>query len=166
MRIMHKTSLAGDPASAACTRQSDAALSGLTRPNRRGALLVEVIVGCVMLGVFLVAVVPMVTWVRTSRLTAESQQVAVNELANLMEHVAALPPADRTEEGLRQLTLSRSALAVLDDASLTVAIQPSEQLSDLQQVTLSLTWTDHAGQQVRPVRLSAWFADADKEPTQ
>jgi Tfp pilus assembly protein PilV len=155
---MHKNTIASDPLRGVLTRRLHDRLPRPAQYARSGALLVEVIVGCVMLGVFLLTAVPMLTWIRNSRLATTSQQVAAAELSNLMERVAALPATDRTDERLRQFTLSESAQGVLDDAQLDAAAAPSTQFPSLRRITLSLTWIDHAGQRVHPVELTAWFA--------
>ncbi len=164
MRILHKNTFASDPEGTVVGRRLAGMPARSVRSTRRGGLLVEIIVGCVLLGVFLMAAVPLVSWVRTSRLAVDNQQLAVTELANLMERVAGVPAADRTTERLQQLTLSESAQTTLDDAQLAVAATPSEQFSGLRRITLSLTWTNLAGQRVQPVELSAWFAAARPEP--
>lgn len=125
--------------------------------------MVEMLVGTILLGAFLAGVLPVVAWVRTSQQTTEQQRIAALELANQMERVAALSSARRTPEELNQLMLSPEASEALNDADLSASIQTSDAFPGLQQIHLSLTWSNDARQRVKPVQLTAWFKPAVTE---
>jgi type II secretory pathway pseudopilin PulG len=129
-------------------------------PRRRGALMVEMLVGTILLGAFLAGVLPVIAWIRTSQHTTEEQRIAALELANQMERVAALSAAQRTPEILNALKLSPEATAILDDAELTSRYQESDAFPGLQQIQLSLTWTNDSHQRVNPAQLTGWFKPA------
>ncbi len=122
--------------------------------------MIEMLVGTILLGAFIAGVLPVVAWIRTSQHTTEQQRIAALELANQMERVAALSAARRTSEELNQLKLSPEASEVLDDAALSASIQTSDAFPGLQQIQLSLTWSNEARQRVKPVQLTAWFKPA------
>jgi len=146
-----------------CHREPLSRQRGRRTPCRRGALMLEMLVGTILLGAFLLGALPVIAWIRTSHHAAEEQRIAALELANQMERVAALPPARLTPEELQQLELSPEATATLDDAELSARIQPSEAFAGLQQVQLSLTWTDDSHQRVQPATLTGWFKPAASE---
>ena len=120
--------------------------------------------GTVLLGAFLVGALPVIAWIRTAQQVSEEQRIASLELANQMEHLAALTAVQRTDESLSQLKLSPEAAAVLDDPELSAQVKPSEAFPGLQQIQLSLAWTNDANQRVRPAQLTAWFRPAAKQP--
>ncbi len=132
--------------------------------RRRGSLMLEVLVGTVLLGAFFVGALPVIAWVRTAQQLSVEQRIASLELANQMERVAAVTAVQRTEERLSQLKLSAEAAAVLDDAELSALVRSSEAFPGLQQIQLSLVWTNDSNQQVKPARLTAWFRPAAKQP--
>jgi len=123
--------------------------------HRSGALMAEVVVGAVLLGIFLSSVGPMFRWVRDARLTSDRHLYAMQELATQMEQLAALPPSQITGERLQSLSITDSTRTTIPDATLTATRQPDE--DGLQRVTLAISWVNDAGMNVEPKRLTAWF---------
>jgi hypothetical protein len=129
--------------------------------RRSGALMVELVVGAVLLGIFLSSVGPMFRWIRDARLTSDQHLFAMQELATQMEQLAALPPAQITDEQLQSLSITDSTRAMIPEAKLT----PTRQLNEdgLQRITLAISWINDAGMDVEPKRLTAWFPPASEE---
>ena len=128
--------------------------------RRSGALMVELVVGAVLLGIFLTSVGPMFRWIRDARLTSDRHLFANQELATQMEQLAALPPSQITDERLKSLSITESTGAMIPDARLTAVKQPTE--DGLQRVTLAITWVNDSGMDVEPKRLTAWFPPASE----
>lgn len=128
--------------------------------RRSGALMVEVVVGAVLLGIFLSSVGPMFRWVRDARLTSDRHLFAMQELATQMEQLAALPPSQISDERLQSLAITDSTRAMIPDANLTATRHPDE--GGLQRVSLAITWVNDAGMNVEPKRLTAWFPSESK----
>lgn len=126
-----------------------------SRKRRRGASILELIVGTVILGVFISSAGPMLRWVQVSRRTNDQHLAVLQELSNQMEALAALPVSELTAQRLENLTLSDSAQKQIPDASLSATL--SEPADGLRKLTLSIAWQDEAGVDVQPKTLTAWF---------
>lgn len=126
--------------------------------RRRGASVLELVVGAVILGVFISAVGPMIRWVHVSRRMNERHQTAMQELSNQMEQIAALPPAQLSTERLDALTISATTQTLLPEPVLTATMTPDA--DQMRRVTLAIGWTNDAGMTVEPRRLTAWFPSA------
>lgn len=123
--------------------------------RRRGATLLELVVGAVLIGVFVTGAVPVIRWVHLASRLNEQHRIATQEIANQMEHLAALPASGITAEHLESLTPSAASQSSLPDADLKAVTEPSG--DGLQKVTLNLTWTSASSAQSYPVRLTAWL---------
>jgi len=128
--------------------------------RRSGALMVELVVGAVLLGIFLSSVGPMFRWIRDARLASDRHLFAMQELGTQMEHLAALPPSQITDERLQSLSITDSTRTMIPEANLTAARQPNE--DGMQRITLAISWVNDAGMNVEPKRLTAWFPAASK----
>ena len=133
-------------------------VSARLESRRSGALMVEVVVGAVLLGIFLSSVGPMFRWIRDARLTSDRHLFAMQELATQMEQLAALPSSQITDQRLQSLSITDSTRTMIPDANLTATRQAEE--DGLQRVTLELAWVNDAGMDVEPKRLTAWFPPA------
>ena len=126
---------------------------------RAGFSLIELFVAGILLAAMFSAIGSTVYWIQRAQRTTEQQQFAMLELSNLMEQVfvqAELP----TSESLSRLSLSSSAQDLLPDATLTSEMTGT---GIDRKLTLMLTWTDAAGQTVRPTQLVAWLAENNSE---
>jgi len=123
--------------------------------------MVELMVGAALTGVFLTSIAPLIRWTQLTGRLAEQQSVAMRELSSQMEQLAALPPDMLTPDRLSAVTLSEGARAVLPDGSLTAELGETE--DGLRRAVLSAVWTDDAGRQIQPVRLTAWLT-VPREP--
>lgn len=90
------------------------------------------------------------------RRTTRQREVAIQETANLMERLAAIPWQDLTVEKARQVQLSDIAGRTLPGAKLTIDVgQPAEEPS-AKRIAVALAWEDESRRLGRPVRLTAW----------
>lgn len=119
---------------------------------RRGFTTLEVLAAATVLMAGLASVVPLA--VRHARLLADSrrERIAIEELANHAERLAAVPPRERNAV-LAVLGPSALARERLPDAVLSVDRAPSP-LGE--RIVLSLTW-DAVGRREHPLRLAVWL---------
>lgn len=88
---------------------------------------------------------------------ADRRELATQEVANLMERIAALPSAKLTAEDVSSLTKSESARRALPGAQLNVSVADSSPPSSLKRVAIELRWRGGAARNEAPVRLTAWL---------
>jgi len=127
--------------------------------QRRGVTLFELLVAFGILSVIISVSAGLL--VRHGRLlvSGRNQRVAVEELANRMELLHALPPADR-DAFLASPAPSPFAAAHLPGATLTaVAAAPD---AGLQRVELAIEWNE-PGRRGHPLRLAGWLRSASGE---
>lgn len=120
--------------------------------RRRGFSMVEVMGTLALLMAAMAATMPL--FVRHGRLLAESrrERIAIEELANQAERLAAVAPAD-LEAHLAALAVSPLARERLPGARLTAARGDSP-LGE--RVVLALAW-DAAGRREHPLTLAVWL---------
>ena len=127
--------------------------------HRSGALLLELVISGLVLGVILATAIPMLGWVARERKLSEQREAAILEVANLMERVGRLPWDDLTPERLTEFRPSPELLRQLPDARLSTAAEPDPADSRLKRVRIELHWESAPGKLAPPVKLAAWFAD-------
>jgi type II secretory pathway pseudopilin PulG len=125
--------------------------------RRRGFTLVEITASVVMLAAAMTLTVQLLGALAAERRAAERRLCAVQEVANLMERVAARPWAEVTPESLRTVSLSPRALQALPGAELTATVDDASAGPGGKRISLRLRWRDRAGTWTAPVRLSAWI---------
>jgi len=128
--------------------------------KRRGVTLFELLVSFGILSVIISVSAGLL--VRHGRLlvSGRNQRLAVEELANRMELLQALPPADR-DAFLAAPAPSPFAAAHLPGATLTaVAAAPDD--DGLQRIELAIEWNE-PGRRGHPLRLAGWLRSASGE---
>lgn len=125
------------------------------RTGRRGFSMLEVVAASSLTVVALASITPL--FVRQARLLSESrrERIALEELANQAERIAALPASD-LDRHLMALTISPLASRHLPDARLD-AIRGSSPLGPT--VTIRLGW-NAPGRLDHPLTLVTWPAAA------
>lgn len=121
--------------------------------RRQGFSMVEVMGTLALLMAAMAATMPL--FVRHGRLLAESrrERIAIEELANQAERLAAVAPAD-LEAHLAALAASPLARERLPGARLT-ATRGDSPLGE--RVVLALAW-DAAGRREHPLTLAVWLS--------
>jgi len=137
-------------------------LSGTNRTHypRRGSSLIEMIVSTVLLTAVLVCAAPLISWSMQQRGLAEKQQLANQEVANLLETVATTSWDQLTQQNVSQWKLNDATEAELNQAKLEVSIKQSDAAPIAKQVVVKLTWSDKMNRPVAPIRLSTWVYQA------
>ena len=128
-------------------------------PQRRGITLFELLVSFGILSVIISVSAGLL--VRHGRLlvSGRNQRLAVEELANRMELLHALPPAAR-EAFLAAPAPSPFAAAHLPGATLTAVAAPPD--AGLQRIELAIEWNE-PGRRGNPLRLAGWLRPASGE---
>jgi hypothetical protein len=124
---------------------------------RRGVALLEVVVAFGLLAVLLTICLQMLAATAVQRRAVDRRAVAVEEAANIIERISALPWDQVTAERLAAIRLSPDAGHSLPNGAVTLAVESSADGPRGKQVQLAITWSDPAGETERPVRLSYWM---------
>ncbi len=122
-------------------------------PTRRGSMLLEAMVALVLLSAAFIIVGQMHGFVLAQDQVAAHRQLAVDEAANQLERVSALPWQDLTSEKLNSFTLHEETTRSLQHARLEFKV------TDLasprgKQVQVTVSWQEGNGSQA--VHLTAW----------
>lgn len=126
---------------------------------RAGFTTLEVLAAAAVVGVGLTTVTPLA--VRHARLLSESrrERIAIEELANQAERLAAMPLRDR-QAALQSPGPSAFARARLPDPVLVVE-RTTSPLGE--RIVLSLSW-DAVGRREHPVTLALWPSSWEAAP--
>jgi hypothetical protein len=123
---------------------------------RRGIVLLEMAVAGALLGTLLFVCLQLLAATAAQRRAAEQRQLALFELENAMERVAARPWAELTPETVVAPPLSPSLRDRLPAAELKVEVTPASPEPNAKRIAVSLRWQDRAGQFTEPVRIVTW----------
>lgn len=129
--------------------------------RRRGVSIVEMIATAVLISVAMTAAVPLLALAAVQSQTARQHQIALLEVANVMERIAIAPPRELRElEEASERPISDTARKYLPEARLQVHAVDVPGPPAALRLTVQLTWKDRAGASVAPVRLVKWFYPA------
>jgi hypothetical protein len=126
------------------------------RLRRHGYGIFEITISAFLLVIAMGILAEAVGWLAVERRGAGRRQIALQEAANLMEHLSARPWEELTPEAARSINLSRTSASSLRDGTLDVAIAPSPGDPLAKRITIVVRWGDAAGNTAAPVRLVAW----------
>ncbi len=124
--------------------------------NRRAFTLLELIAASVLIGAMLMLCLQVLTATAAARRRAETRLIAMQQSANVMERLAAVPWEDLSEENIEKLELEKLVRRLLPDAQLDIELATPPDEPPAKRITVSIGWSDRAGQAVGPVRLVAW----------
>ena len=126
--------------------------------SRRAFTLMELLVATLLFGAVLVTAAPVLGWVIRERSAAERRQLAVEEVANLMETITLDGRFEAvTEKALAPPTLSPQAKRRLKDARLDVKVEEDPKPPAAKRISIELRWRNRVGEFAAPVRLTTWI---------
>ncbi len=127
-------------------------------------ILAETAAAAVLLAVAMVATVKLLGWTAAERRASERRGWALQEAANTMETLTALPFDRLTqEEAGRRAELSGAAQEVLPGGRMHVEIH-DEPSPPMKRIHLTLRWAGASGLGEAPVRLTAWIGRKGAKP--
>ena len=124
--------------------------------NRRAFTLLELIAASVLIGMMLMLCVQVATVTAAARRRAETRMIAMQQSANVMERLAAVPWEQLSEENIEKLELDKQVRRLLSGAKLEIELATPPDEPQAKRITVSIGWSDRTGQAVRPVRVVAW----------
>jgi prepilin-type N-terminal cleavage/methylation domain-containing protein len=124
--------------------------------RQRGVGFIELLVAVTILTVLLAILAHMLGVLAHQRRGAARQLLAVEEVANIMERLAAMDYRELRPDQPPKLTLSAAARRSLPQAKLTIEVTREDTALPGKRIRVELTWENRAGQAVRPVGLTSW----------
>jgi Tfp pilus assembly protein PilE len=127
--------------------------------TRRGMTLMELAVAGVLLGTLLVVCLQLLMATAAVRKSVDQRQLAVLEVGNVMERVAARRWGELTPQAAAAQRLSDSARDRLPGVELKVEISeptPAPKAPPAKRITVSLRWQDRTGQYLPPIIVTTW----------
>jgi len=135
------------------------------RSRRRGFTLFEIFVAVAVFGSVLATFVPLMQSVHKQQRAADQQLLALREADNLLEEISQQSWQALIPDELAKRTLSETAKAHLLKSELRVTVDEQAGPPVAKRVSVEVSWTPHAGQPTKSVRLVAWFSATDGKPT-
>jgi hypothetical protein len=123
---------------------------------RRGALLLELVISGLLLGVVISATVPMLGSIARQRQLSRQRQAAILEVGNLMERLTLLDWETLTQERAAAFELAEPLKSALPDSQLKITVAADEAEVGAKHVLIELRWETVPGRPAPPVRLAAW----------
>lgn len=131
--------------------------------RHRGAMLFELLVATVVLGTALTISAKLAGFSHAQYRSDAHRALALDEAANLMERIAALPADEITAERVAEFQLSESVTKALRDARLTIDVHDEPGDLPTRRVSLAIRWRNRGGQDDAPVRLTTWMFSTSTE---
>jgi hypothetical protein len=127
--------------------------------------MAEVLAAAALMSVVTVIVLPIVSGVAAAREEAARRHVAVLEVANIMEQIAALRHRHAlTDEALNSLALPDETAQQFDEPELSVQLTEPAGTPPARELSVSLSWLNAAGERVAPVRVTAFLYEPQEAP--
>jgi hypothetical protein len=126
-------------------------------------MLLELALSAALLGALIVVSLQLLAALSAQRRTAERQAIAMQEAANLLERVSALPWREVTPERLADVRMSQGAQQALSGATATLSVTPENGKPAAKHVRVEIGWDDAAPRVDAPVRLHAWLYGTARE---
>jgi len=128
----------------------------LSRRNRRGILILEVVVACALLATLLVLINQVIVRIHAQARMVDQRIAAQQLLENAMEEIVSREWDDLKTENLEELRVPESVTQKLPDVTMTGTIKEYLEPVQAKKITLQLSWVQGHGRQIRPVNLTTW----------
>ncbi len=125
------------------------------RMRRRGTTLIELMVAAALLGTILVVCLQLVAATTMQRRAADQRRLALMEVENAMERLAARPWNELTPQTAAG-PLSPAVHSRLPGAELKADVTTSAAEPGAKRIAVSLRWKDNSGRFTKPVTIVAW----------
>ena len=127
-----------------------------TRQANRGATIIEVTIALVVLAAAMLSLAQMVALAARQRRLTEARRLAMEEVANQAERVAALPWDKVQPDEFTSWEPSAGLTAAIPAAECKANVTAEPGPPAAHRVRLEIHWTDAAGQAAPPVGLTLW----------
>lgn len=124
---------------------------------RRGVVMLEVVVGCGLLAVLLALAVQLLSVTALQRRHTERRAIALEQAANVVERVSAVPYAEITPERLAAIELSPEVRQILPGGTARLFVDDEAGDVPAKRVRVEIQWTGAGGRTEAPARLTYWF---------
>ena len=128
------------------------------RQRRRAFTMVEVTLSVLLLTVAMTATVQILGLVAIQRREVERRQWAIQEVANLMEHLSADSWERINADSARSFVLSDEIRRKLPEPELSIEVDKTEPDRGEKRLAIRLRWRNRGGEWAAPVRLTAWVS--------
>jgi hypothetical protein len=125
--------------------------------SRRAVVILEIVVATTLLAVIVGVSLQMFAAVRMARRESERRLVAIQETANVVERIAALPWSELDAQRLAEIKISPSVQEMLPDARLTVTLEPLATVPAARRVSVQISWAGPSGTEPIPTRIDYWI---------
>ena len=132
--------------------------------DKRGFLLLEMIVSLILLGTAMAIIVPTLGWMGVQNRLSLQKQEAVQILHNLMEELATRPYEELTPETAEKIELPEALRSQLPGAKLEVEITEPDTQPPAKRIRMRLVWNQRSGMPLSPIRLTAWVHEKEAQP--
>ena len=123
--------------------------------HRRGTTLLELVAAAALLGTVLVICLQLLGATAAQRRHIDQRQLALMEVENTMERLAARPWNELTPQTTAG-QLSTAVRSRLSDAGMKIEVTTPAGEPSAKRIAVSLRWKDGSGQFVKPVRIVTW----------
>jgi hypothetical protein len=136
-----------------------------TTHPRRAALLLELVISGIVLGMVMSAALPTLGWIARERQLTRQRQAAILEVGNLMERITLVDWDDLTPRRAASFEISDRLREQLVDSELKVTVAADDSSEGSKHVLIELYWDVVPGRPAPPVRLAAWVHRPPTEQT-
>jgi hypothetical protein len=118
---------------------------------RKGALLLELVISGLLLGVVISATVPMLGSIARQRQLSRQRQAAILEVGNLMERLTTLDWDSLTQERAATFELAGPLKSAMPDSQLKITVTADEAQPSAKHVLIELRWETVPSRPAPPV---------------
>jgi Tfp pilus assembly protein PilV len=133
--------------------------------SRRGTTLLECTVALLVLSMAMLGLAQLLAAANSQRRLTTARSMALQELANQAERVAALPWDDTAAEKLTTWQPSTELTTAIPTATCRAAV--ADEAADgipVRRIRLEIAWPDAAGREQQPATLTVWRHRPEVQP--